>query len=94
MKIAQTMEVQNDQLIVKKTFDANPTLDRVRQMREIDQPTGSDYKIIGEIPMFVYLTWAKKHGVSPDDHAAMREVMVREMNNSDNAHLRVWKGRL
>ena len=31
---------------------------------------------------------------SKDRTSAMREVMVREMNNSDNAHLRVWKGRL
>ena len=32
-------------------------------------------------------------GVSPGDTKAMREVVARELNSSDNAHLRVWEGR-
>jgi hypothetical protein len=43
--------------------------------------------------MKVWAEWAKKWGVNPNDAAAMREVVARELNSSDNAHLRVWEGR-
>jgi hypothetical protein len=43
--------------------------------------------------MKVWAEWAKKWGVNPNDTAAMREVVAREMNSSDNAHLRVWEGK-
>ena len=41
----------------------------------------------------MWAEWAKKWGVSPNDTTAMREVVARELNNSDNSHLRVWEGR-
>jgi hypothetical protein len=31
--------------------------------------------------------------VNPNDSHAMREVVARELNDSNNAHLRVWEGR-
>jgi hypothetical protein len=36
---------------------------------------------------------AKKWGVDPNDTTAMREVVARELNDSDNSHLRVWEGK-
>ena len=50
-------------------------------------------KLVGLIPMKLWAEWAKKWGVNANDTAAMRDVVAREMNNSDNVHLRVWEGR-
>jgi hypothetical protein len=44
--------------------------------------------------MKLWAEWAKKHGVRADDHGAMKEVVHKELMNSDNAHFRVWNGNL
>lgn len=53
---------------------------------------GRDNKLVGLVPMKMWHEWAKKWGVSPSDTQAMREVVARELQSSDNSHLRVWGG--
>ena len=51
-------------------------------------------RLVANIPMKMWVEWAKKHGVRVDDHGAMREVVHKELMNPDNASFRVWNGNL
>ena len=93
MKISEKMTVDGDHLVIKQTHDFTPVLDRAKSLRGDGLTAFGESKLVGLIPLKLWAEWAKKWGVSPSDRAAMREVVTKEMNNADNAHLRVWKGK-
>lgn len=93
MKLREEMKVDGDHLVIKQTHDFTPILDRAKQLREIGAAKFGESRLVGVIPMKLWAEWAKKWGVNAGDHAAMREVVAKEMNNSDNAHFRVWQGK-
>ena len=92
-KIAEQMFEEDGKIVVKQTHDFSPVLERAKALKSAGANSFGESKLVGLVPMKVWAEWAKKWGVNPNDTAAMREVVAREMNSSDNAHLRVWEGR-
>jgi hypothetical protein len=92
-KIAERMFEEDGKIIVQQTHDFSPVLERAKALKSAGADSFGESKLVGLVPMKVWAEWAKKWGVNPNDTAAMREVVAREMNSSDNAHLRVWEGK-
>lgn len=92
-KIAEKMFEDDGKIIVQQTHDFTPVLEKAKALKNAGADSFGESRLVGLIPMKVWAEWAKKWGVNPNDTPAMREVVAREMNNSDNAHLRVWEGR-
>jgi hypothetical protein len=92
-KIAEQMFEEDGKIVVKQTHDFSPVLERAKALKSAGADSFGESKLVGLVPMKVWAEWAKKWGVNPNDTAAMREVVAREMNSSDNAHLRVWEGK-
>lgn len=92
-KISERMFEEDGKIVVQQTHDFTPVLDKAKALRSAGAGHLGESKLVGLIPMKVWAEWAKKWGVNPNDANAMREIVAREMNNSDNAHLRVWEGR-
>ena len=78
---------------MQQKHDFSPVLERAKALKSAGADSFGESKLVGLIPMKLWAEWAKKWGVSPGDQGAMRDVVTKEMNNSDNAHLRVWKGK-
>ena len=94
-KIAEKWFVQDGQIVQQQTHDYTPVLDRNKALRSAGRVgLGKESYLAANIPMKQWHEWAKKHGVSPSDNHAMREVVIKELNDSNNAHFRVWEGRI
>jgi len=93
MKINEQITFEDDKLIVKQTHDWNPILQKAKMLKDAGAESAGESKLVGLVPMKMWAEWAKKWGVNPNDTSAMREVVARELNNSDNSHLRVWEGK-
>jgi hypothetical protein len=92
-KIAEQVFEEDGKIIVQETHDFNPILEKAKTLRSAGADALGESKLVGLVPMKMWAEWAKKWGVNPNDSHAMREVVARELNNSDNAHLRVWQGK-
>ncbi len=92
-KMSERIFEEDGKLVVQQTHDFTPILEKAKALRSAGAGHLGESKLVGVIPMKLWAEWAKKWGVNPNDSNAMREVVAREMNNSDNAHLRVWEGR-
>jgi hypothetical protein len=92
-KITEKMFTDEGKIIVQQTHDFNPILEKAKALKSAGAGHLGESKLVGLIPMKMWAEWAKKWGVNANDTAAMRDVVAREMNDSDNAHLRVWDGR-
>ena len=92
MKIAEKVTFSDGMLNIKKTFTATPALEAAKALRDAGKTDFGESKVVGVVPYALWLEWAKKAGVRADDHAAMAEVLDREMANPDNRNLRVWTG--
>lgn len=93
MKINETIKFEDDKLIVQQTHDWNPVLEKAKALKDAGLESAGESKLVGLVPMKMWAEWAKKWGVNPNDTTAMREVVARELNDSDNSHLRVWEGK-
>ena len=92
MKIAEQAKIEDGKLLVKQTHDFNPVLEKAKALRSNGLVGNRESKLVGIIPPAQWRIWAKKWGVNPSDNNAMREVVARELSNSDNAKYRVWEG--
>lgn len=90
-KIKEAVHFEDGKLIVQETHDFTPVLERNKALRSAGVH-GSESRLVGNIPMKVWHEWAKKWGVKPSDTQAMKEVVKRELMDSDNSQLRVWEG--
>ena len=93
MKISETIKIEDDKVIVQQTHDWNPVLEKAKALKDAGLESAGESKLVGLVPMKMWAEWAKKWGVDPNDTTAMREVVARELNDSDNSHLRVWEGK-
>lgn len=91
-KLNETMFEQDGQLIVQQTHDFTPVLEQAKTLRSAGLDALGESKLVGVVPMKMWALWAKKWGVDPQNNEAMKEVVKRELLDSDNAHLRVWGG--
>jgi hypothetical protein len=92
-KISEKMFEEDGKIIVQQKHDFSPVLERAKALKSAGAGHLGESKLVGLIPMKLWAEWAKKWGVNANDAAAMRDVVACEMNDSDNAHLRVWEGR-
>lgn len=93
MKISETIKIEDDKVIVQQTHNWNPVLEKAKALKDAGLESAGESKLVGLVPMKMWAEWAKKWGVDPNDTTAMREVVARELNDSDNSHLRVWEGK-
>lgn len=93
MKISEKIKFEDDKLIVQQKHDWNPILKKAKDLKSAGADRLGESRLVGLVPMKMWAEWAKKWGVNPNDSAAMKEVVARELQNSDNAHLRVWEGK-
>lgn len=93
MKVSEKIKFEDDKLIVQQTHDWNPILKKAKDLKSAGADRLGESRLVGLVPMKMWAEWAKKWGVNPNDSAAMKEVVARELQNSDNAHLRVWEGK-
>jgi hypothetical protein len=92
-KISEKMFEEDGKIIVQQKHDFSPVLERAKALKSAGAGHLGESKLVGLIPMKLWAEWAKKWGVNANDAAAMRDVVAREMNSNENAHLRVWEGR-
>lgn len=92
-KIAEQVFEEDGKLIVRETHDFNSVVEKAKALKSAGAEDLGEAKLVGLVPMKLWHEWGKKWGVNPNDAQAMREVVARELNDSDNAHLRVWEGR-
>lgn len=94
-KIAETMtwDETEQKMVVKETHNFQAVAEKAKALKSAGVgDLGKDNKLVGLVPMKMWHEWAKKWGVKPSDTAAMKDVVARELQDRDNAHLRVWDG--
>lgn len=92
-KIKEQAFLEDGKLHVLETHDFDPVLERAKALKSAGRTDLGESKLVGLVPLHMWTMWARKWGVNPQDNAAMREVVARELANLDNSHLRVWDGR-
>ena len=83
----------DDQIIIKKTYDANQMLlDAEYARQHSPNALGSDYKLVGEIDMAFVDLWLKEAGVKWTDTQAVNDVIKKKLMSNEFQKLRVWEG--
>ena len=92
-KIGEKVSFTDDQIIIKKTYDASHMLDDARHAREhATNSFASDYKLVGHVDMALVNVWLKEAGVAWEDTQAVKDVIKRKMMSNEFSALRVWEG--
>lgn len=92
-KINETIKIEDDKLIIKKTHDATAALKDAAHAREVtDNGFGSDYKHVGNVDMAMLGLWLKEAGVAWTDTQAVKDVIKRKLMSNEFRDLRVWEG--
>lgn len=81
-----------DTLHVIKKHDAQPVLDSVSKLKQIEQPKFSEKRHVGRVPFHILEQWINEAGVSFDDYEATREVIDRKLMSGEFNKLRIWEG--
>ena len=92
-KIAERVTVDGGHLLIQQKHDFNPVLDKAKALRSSGLVGDREKKLVGMVPMAQWRMWARKWGVNPSDNEAMKDVVARELSDSDNAGYRVWEGK-
>lgn len=92
-KINETIKIEDDKLIIKKTHDATAALKDAAHAREVtDNGFGSDYKHVGNVDMAMLGLWLKEAGVAWTDTQAVKDVLKKKLMSNEFRDLRVWEG--
>ena len=92
-KIAEKITFDGDNMIVKKTYDADVMLKDAEYARQrTSNSFGSDHKYIGNVDMALVNVWLKEAGVQWHDTAAVNEVIKKKLLSNEFAKLRGWEG--
>ena len=93
-KINETIKIEDDKLIIKKTHDATAALKDAAHAREVtDNGFGSDYKHVGNVDMAMLGLWLKEAGVAWTDTQAVKDVLKKKLMSNEFRDLRVWEGK-
>ena len=93
MKISeQFIDGEGDTFHVKRTFDPNPTLQSVADLRSVGADSMGDSKHVGRVPGWLLAEWLKEAGVRWDDIAARDDVIRKKMLSGEFSALRNWGG--
>lgn len=93
MKIGQRILLQDETMTLHKRHSAKPALDLARKVRDAENHVQGENEVIGVIPNALLVNWARKHGVSLTDAAAMSDVIDKEINDPANAMFKIVPGR-
>lgn len=91
---------QDDKLVIHKRTDPTPAIAAARVARDIQSAAGqaanpmSDSWHIGRIDAHVLEQWVKEAGLKFSDREAVKELIVRKMNDGDFAAFRVKEGKV
>ena len=89
-----TLDPMTGQMLIKQQHNFHAVAEKAKALKSAGLDNfGNDSKLVGVIPMKLVHEWAKKHGVRMDDVHAMKEVMRKELMDSDNSGFRVWEGK-
>ena len=92
-KVSEQVFVDDDQIVLKNTFDASGMLKDAEYAREkAPNAFGSDYKHVGDIHPALLHNWLQEAGVAWTDAAAVKEVIKRKLMDGEFARLRNWEG--
>jgi len=92
-KINESVKIEDDKIIIKKTHDATAALKDAAHAREVtDNSFASDYKHVGNVDMAMLNIWLKEAGVAWTDTQAVKDVIKRKLMSSEFRDLRVWEG--
>ena len=84
----------DDQMIIKKTYDANQMLLDAEYAREnAPNAFASDYKHVGNVDMALVSIWLKEAGVQWTDTQAVKDVIKKKLMSNEFQKLRVWEGK-
>lgn len=94
MKIGEKVlyDHTNDKVVVQKTHDVNPELQRAEMLRNAGVGQTGDKRLVGTIPLNLIAEWCKEAGVKWDDTQARQEVVKRKILSGEFDKFRVWKG--
>ena len=93
-QIGEKVTFQDDQMIIKRTFDASGMLLDAEYARQTSpNAIGSDYKHIGNINPALVINWLREAGVDWSDSHAVQEVIKRKLMDGEFAKLRNWEGK-
>ena len=93
-KIKETMRIENDKIIIKKTHDATVALKDAEYARQrTENSFASDYKHVGNVDMAMLNIWLKEAGVAWTDTQAVKDVIKRKLMSNEFSGLRVWEGK-
>lgn len=92
-KIAESVTFEGDQMVIKKTHNADHMLNDARRARDrVDHKFAGDYKLVGHVDMALVNIWLKEAGVAWEDTPAVKEIIRRKMMSNEFQKLRVWEG--
>jgi len=93
-KISEKIYREGDQIVIKKTFDADQAKRDAAYAREVTENSfGSDYKHVGNVDMGMLEIWLKQAGVKWNDTEAVKEVIKSKLMSNEFSALRVWDGK-
>ena len=93
-KISEKIYREGDQIVIKKTFDADQAKRDAAYAREVTENSfGSDYKHLGNVDMGMLEIWLKQAGVKWTDTEAVKEVIKSKLMSNEFSALRVWDGK-
>lgn len=92
MKLSSKPTWLDDKLIIKKTYDATPTLDSLRQIKDAGLGLNGEMRHVGRIPGALISKWLNEAGVSWEDTAARDEIVNRKLMSGEYSAFRNWEG--
>jgi hypothetical protein len=93
-KVSEKIYREGDQIVIKKTFDADQAKRDAAYAREVtDNSFGSDYKHVGNVDMGMLEIWLKEAGVKWTDTEAVKNVIKSKLMSNEFSALRVWDGK-
>ena len=92
-KISERVLTDDGKLIIHQQHNYQAVADKAGHLRSAGLVGNKESKLVGAIPVKMWTEWAKKWGVKPNDHEAMKDVVARELADPDNAAFRVWEGK-
>ncbi len=91
MKIAEKRFEDDGKLIIQKTHDPTPSLERARLLRDAGKQEFGESRMIASVPGWLVSEWLKDAGVAWDD-PAMDDVIKKKLLSGDVSKFRVWDG--
>lgn len=94
MKINEKLHYDDltDTLVVQETYDPNPILNSVAQLKSAGYTGFSENRHVARVPTFLIEQWCKEAGVSFSNQEAVKEILHKKILSGDFNNLRPWTG--